>query len=685
MKNSMVLVGLAGVIGFIACGGNDKANYVDPSVTPAGSSGKTSRSGNGSTEDGGEGGAGTAGSVTRGGTGGSVAKPVEGGEGGIGEGGNAGAGGEAPGEPPTVTILSPDAVTDPLDGKVLVADSVDVVCKAEPGLTLDASPVDPTSVKIAVLDTNGGVVSEKAAGLTANADEYSATLPLTAVSTGKISLRCNAESTTHALGTDQRDSLADRGPKITLTAPPTNAKLALNDAVKITFTALPQPLGESDAQAEVASVGLSINGVKWPTVPVNGSPDSYEATVQFTDAAFMTKPNGSTTIGITATNKRNPIAATQLSTSSVFVDGSGPVIQVTSPGDKALVGGNVTLTFTATDAGSGVNQDSVSVSLNGVVHPFDLTKGWVQTGDSFTYTFDSRTVTGPQDSQITVTIAAKDNVKNAATPEQITLFLDNQGPQVDLDPANVRTVSPQGECSVSFDPLGTSAANDLSKGSGDDFLRVLVWEQTNRLQGSLALPHFAGTDNTSVSLYLANPSDATKLLVSSKTPGTGTCDAIGGGHAIGLDAVAGSGLPWYGAEGAAAPATGQLCTTPPGSKPSLLCNAKSDLWQVIVHSEGNLVEPAVYALGPAPNTNECTGIAWNYLPFVNEDGWVCFGAKATDKVGNVGVSPALRVCIDKNPSDGLVPPCASSTTDAPKCTDGCTAPARGGGRIVSLQ
>jgi hypothetical protein len=689
MKNSMVLVGLAGVLGFVACGGNDKANYVDPSVTPAGSSGKTSRSGNGSTEDGGEGGAGTAGSVTRGGTGGSVAKPVEGGEGGIGEGGNAGAGGEAPGEPPTVTILSPDAVTDPLDGKVLVADSVDVVCKAEPGLTLDASPVDPTSVKIAVLDTNGGVVSEKAAGLTANADEYSATLPLTAVSTGKISLRCNAESTTHALGTDQRDSLADRGPKITLTAPLPDKKVALKAPVKVSFTAIPQPLteaGDTQAEVNVATVSLKINSVVIATTPVNGSPGSYEAMVDLNGPLFNPKPNGATAIAISASNKRDPQPAVATLGSTVFVDGAGPVISVTAPISPSIVGGIVPVIFNVTDAGSGVSSDTVVVSVDDVKHQFnDDPANWQLDGNTYTYRFDSRDF--PNTVQLPIKVTASDTVNNASSSAAIPIYLDNVGPLVDLDPSPVRTRSDTGDCSASFDPLGSDAINDLQQdGTGLEFVRALVWDRTNQEIGSNVPLHFAGVKASSVQVFFRNPADPAELLINSKDPGSGTCNEIGASpnqaESINLTALQPAGFPWYSGEKVTSPVTGCVAYPTAGPPPNL-CGGVSSLWQVVRHRAYDLNEPAVYAFSPTAGS-ECTGQAWGFKSLVDADGFVCFAARAVDAIGNVGVSPPLRLCVDKNPGDASQPTCATSSVTPPSCTDGCVPPPRGGGNVISL-
>jgi hypothetical protein len=363
MRSTYLVVGVVGLLILAAaCGGDDKAPTV-PDADRGGSAGKSTggkstggKSTGGSVSAGGEGGANDTAGTTSGGKAGSGGS---GGSGGTLTDGVAGAGGADPGTPPTVTIVSPEAVTDPLGGKVLVADDVDVVCKVVKGVGGDADPVDPTSVKIAVLNAAGAVVSEKSAGLTVD-NQYAATIPLTAVASGKISLRCTAESTSNAIGTAARNTLADRGPKLTLTAPLAGAKLALKDAVKFSFTAEPAPLTVTgDTQADLASVSLKINGVTI-TAPPTGSPNAYEALVNFND--FVTKPNGNTSVTLTATNKRAPTAAIAIANSTVFVDGTGPVITVKTPHSSDLVGGFVTVDFTVTDTGTGVDADSVTVT-----------------------------------------------------------------------------------------------------------------------------------------------------------------------------------------------------------------------------------------------------------------------------------------------------------------------------------
>lgn len=701
MKNWIVLAGFSGVVGLVACGGDDPPAFVGSGGT-ASQGGKNAKGGTNPTlgGEGGDDGGSKGGSFTpaggKAGSGGKAgglggaggddggAGPVPGGAGGAG-----GAGGEETGTPPTVAILSPEVVTDPLGGKVLVSDNVDVTCKAVAGEGPDASPVDPNSVKIAVLDAAGEVViSEKTALLTANADEYAVAVPLTAVTSGKVVLRCSARSTTAALGQATLDTLADRGPKLTLTAPVKDFNLALKEPAKFTFTAVPQPLAPTgDTQADVASVELKINGVTVATAPVNGSPNTYEATVDLNGAQFTTKPNGSTAVALSATNKRAPKAASTALASTVIVDGAGPVIKVTAPTSAAIAGGIVTVSFTVTDAISGVNPDSIVVSFDTKSDQFKVSNAWghISGTDTYTFKFDSRAEFPTSKYQIPIKVTAQDIVGNSTSSVSIPVYLDNVGPQVDLDPRPLRTKAANGDCSGAFDPLG-DAVNDQQITNGVQLLRAFVWDKTNEPGSNVPL-HFAGVAPGSVRVLFRNPNDPKALLVNTVTSGTGTCNDVqyttDDFEFINLSALTPGGTTPYTGEKLAAP-VGSCTVFPSSGAPPKLCNGDSALSIVVGHNEYDLAEQAVYGYSPVSGS-ACTGQAWDFGSLVDADGFVCFAATATDTKGNVGISPPLRLCVDVNDAAHPgAPACATMSVALPTCTDGCTPPARGGGMVISL-
>jgi len=693
MRSTYLAAGALSLLGlFAACGSDEHAPTAgDP--TRGGSAGKSTGA------EGGDDGSGTGGSKGgRGGNGGSLNRAGSGGKGAMqtptggagGEGAEGGAPPEPVGAPPTVSIVSPAApVTDPLGGKVLVADSMEATCKASQGKGADASAVDPATVKIAILDATGtSVISEQLATLEPNTDLYKADkLSLTSVANGKIVLRCTASSLTHAVGTATLNLLADRGPKITITAPAKDAKLALKKPATFTFTALPVPVTPTgDTQADVKSVKLTINGVEVPTTPI-APPGTYEAKdINLNGPLFTTKPNGVTDIAITATDKRAPDAATSTNTSTVYVDGEGPLVSLTSPSNAEIVGGVVTVTFTASDP-SGIEDtaSSISVTVDSEKHGYnDEPINWTHVAGtaSYSFKFDSRRFSTVQ---IPIGITATDTVGNSTTLANTAVYLDNVGPKVDLDPLPVRVQDLNSKnCSASFDPVGDYNANDLQSGVGYDWFRAMVWEQTNQVAGSTALLHYKGTDQSSVKLFFRRPADK-PLLINSKTPGSGICDEIGdtgnAGEVVNLTALpAWGGNPLYNGNQTDFPAVPK-CTVPSQPPPDKMCSTASEMWQVIGHSESNLSEPAIFAYAKGPGIS-CNGEAWSYSALAQKmEGWVCLAARAEDGLRNVGVSPPLRVCFD-DPETPEHPACLDGK-NAPTCTDGCTPPPRGGGFVIS--
>jgi hypothetical protein len=380
------------------------------------------------------------------------------------------------------------------------------------------------------------------------------------------------------------------------------------------------------------------------------------------------------------------------------VDGDGPLIAIDSPVPQAVVGGKVTLRFTAADSGSGVDPKSVNVTLysGATAQFFDTKKGWTHTGDKYTYTFDSKDIeAGGAKVQTTINVRASDGVGNpSASGQSVEIYLDNVPPQIDLDPQNVRA-----NCSGSFDPSGPASLNDLQGTPGNGsldrrigFFRVFVNERTNSQPGQSIFYH-SGTDQKEVRLYVQpDPEHASRKLLVNKNPGVDdTCDDIGGIDDIqnapqfsalkGIATTNPMGTPWYRNDPDVPPAPAACGMLTEQSRPPFLCPTQSsDMWFVPYRVE--LKEPYVYVVGtPDPQDVSCTGIDLAFLTADQPDGWVCVAARVVDKAGNVGLSPPLRLCAD-DPATPDHPPCALSSMTPPTCTDGCTPPVRGGGFLL---
>jgi hypothetical protein len=642
---------LAAVL-FAGCGGDKPTVFVDEPKTRGGSSSAGGKGGNSS--DGGE--------DSAGGMGAESGDPLA----------------------PQLVITSPQGTQDPNGARVLIGDEVTVTCRAVRSRVDGAGEVNASSVKLALLDAAGKVVEEKVGTVAKAEDEYQGEFSLVTLASGPIRFRCSAEDAAKRAASTQLDTLLDRGPSIELIQPVSMAAHALSQPLDVEFKVTPALLTEEDEQAGVRAVSLDVAGVDIDLAGAEEEPGHYRLQIDLSDPKFTPAPNGPVPLTVKATNERAPEAVTTTLAEQAIIDGAGPTIAIVGPLDKATVGGNVQLRFTVKDAVSGVDSNSVEVALNDVKHPYDPDSDqWSLVDDAYTFEFDSRLVKNSK-VQITVNVGARDKVGNAAAAVSELLYLDNFPPDVDLDPLNIRTKSlAGGRCSVSFDPVGVDAENDLGVANVASIFRAVVWDKTNS-DPSIPIAHFSKTDPSSVRLYLEAGPIKPLLIDKDKD---GICDEVAevdSTNSIVLNTVEKVQTPWYSSEGAeVAPAAAALrCKeeTALGTQPKKLCTSeKSDMWHVIDDNYNQT--PVIYGASVTSGA-ECTGVAWEFTSKVDTDGWVCFAARAADNVGNVGVSRPLRVCVD-DPSIPGTPPCAnSSTTPPPSCTDGCTPPARWGNVAV---
>jgi hypothetical protein len=649
MRNILLVVGAAGLVGiFSACGGS--SDHAGVPNDPGSSSGK--------------------------GTGGS--KPAT--NGGKNSGGSDSVGGAGGADDstntdplgPTVIITSPEELTDPDQDGVLSGSDVTATCNAVQSRAVGAGKVNAASVELAILDAKGKVLDKKPGVPTVIANEYSAKFNLTAVPAGVVSFTCTAADVNMHQGMARLATLLDKGPLVTIIGPKANSAHPLSEPLDIEFTVEAAPLSNKDANAEidVDSVKLSLVGQPIDLADAMDKPGHYRLQVDLADPKlFNPVPSGPVPLVVEASNQRTPDPVTATTAEDVVVDGAGPTIQIVNPGDKAVVGGKVKLSFNVTDTVSGVDQNSVTVSLNMDNHEFDATlDSWSVVNGLYTFEFDSRQAQGSK-VQITVNVGASDKVGNVSTGASELLFLDNYPPYIDLDPLNIRTET-DGKCSRSFDPVGNAAKNDLDSAERAGIFRAIVWDETNHID-EVPYKHPANTNPESVRLYLQSD-NSTPLLVDKDDDGI--CDDVAqvdSMDSISLSPVPRDGVPWNLKDDDTAPATASIgCTTEVGTAPGRLClNKDSDMWQVI--QDDYTGQPVVYARSPTPSGAECTGVSWEFGTFVDADGWVCFATRAVDNVGNVGVSRPIRICVDDPDRDGT-PPCATQSLAPPSCTDGCT-------------
>jgi hypothetical protein len=291
--------------------------------------------------------------------------------------------------------------------------------------------------------------------------------------------------------------------------------------------------------------------------------------------------------------------------------------------------------------------------------------------------FDSTQASATSVSQATINIDAADSVGNLARGESLILYLDNVPPIVDLDPSLIREKKRGADnyCSLAFDPVGPSAANDADPTATPvrvQTYRALVWEQTNETTGQTILYH-SGTDIDSVYLYVQPDADVPLLIDEDKD---GTCEELSATRAVNpldlpkqhLKGKLPVGDSWFGADANEVEPQWAGCQYQNQTEPTRRCEpTPADMHRVIKFDHDSSV-PVIFAMGNLPASGpSCVGTEWETATY--GEGWMCFAARALDRVGNVGISAPLRVCVD----DGVDPP-ADCSGPPPSCTDGCTPP-----------
>jgi hypothetical protein len=578
---------------------------------------------------------------------------------------------------PDVKFTMPDPAKDLKDDTLITSAMLAVRCRAT---QRSGSKAKVASVVITLDKVNDEAKAEAQPATTkvGDTDEYEAKFDLSNRPNGPLKFRCVAKdaatmpnSTALAL-----DTFLDLGPKVELEAPKNNDVYALRTPVTVKFQVTPQPLSDDDEEGAVKSVKLLVSGMEQEVAEAEDKPGFYQASIDFNDKTLFMVPPTSAEILVTASNGRTPTAATRSAKSDVKIDGDGPSIKVVTPTNGSIVHGEVLLKVTVEDL-SGVTPGSLIASIK-IFETLLKISEWDMMGTSYQHTFDTRTF-GNTLTQLTINLTATDVVGNQTDPPaSITVRLDNLPPVLDLDPPAIREYRPDPPdktyCSTLFDPVGDRAVDDLGVGLQQSVFRVLVEDQANHAEGALA-DYYAGVDRSKVVLY-AQSDPSVPLLID--TNGDGICDEINFmdlpeskqptiTNLTALEPRGGSYFPKMLTD-----YSGPSCTDPnpggaePGMLPGALCPL-TDMFRVVAgRAEGK--PPAVYGFMPTNgSTGECEGGAWEVQPIVGE-GWRCLAARAEDTIGNVGISPPLRVCFHK--STGPAPSCPPG--DAPSCTSNCT-------------
>jgi hypothetical protein len=573
---------------------------------------------------------------------------------------------------PVVELKNVTAISDPLQGPVLMGASLEVLCEAKQRTR--GTAVDIASVRVQLLDATNKILDE-APLASQGVDIFKGSVALTKVPTGLVRVRCAAKDTTTPTALNNWSDVTtyyDAGPTITIeglddtSIVPRGSDETNGPEFTIQFKVDPAPLASGDTGAEVNGVVFKLRDEE--QVPIKTA-DGWKFDVDFEALVGTGTAIDELKIEIVATNKRTPTAATATKVLVVKVDSKPPTITVVSPATNTIVGGRVKVILNVTDDLSGVsaNTDLTYATLGDIVG--DKPKFVVGLdrvpGMPNTYTFDFDASNFPGQSDIPINITASDNVGNKAVKD-IKVRFDTVPPWVSLESPYVRDCTDkQPTCSGRFKALGASPQDGAIVGPSTKF-RTLVLER-GIVVDKIPQVWISGIQDNSVILYTQPATASSPLVVDND--GDGVCDALA------IDLVAGSvtqhtmspvgaaGIrpPSGESESLLEPAIPSRFTPLPSGELTTKCD--SDLYYAITQFTPDRAT-AVYAFDPTGT--HCDGVSFN---LGSGTGWTCIVAVAMDNSGNLGISNPIRVC-----RTGGTETCSSPMPANLTCRKDCTMP-----------
>ena len=469
----------------------------------------------------------------------------------------------------------------------------------------------------------------------------------------------------------------DLGPSITFLAPTDGERFKNSASVQV------QIRDTVDIQTNTIKVTLGSTALKLKQVSAVKATGSfkyvYQASLVFKD--FTPVLTGSQLLTAEATNKNNTRAT---AIRKFVVDNTGPVIAITSHKASDLIGGTITLSATFTDAAGILDSSVKAVVGKGLDVRVVKLKPGTKAG-TYESVFDARLL-GVHDLWPVMSFRASDKLGNE-NHEDIEVGLDNGPPVVELDPPTTYHMAQEKkkvvECSKALDPVGASAANDLWEVPQITEIRARIEDQGNLVPSAKWVP-VSLVDNTSVVLYVLD--DTSQPLV---VDGDGDewCDQINPKVIPkGSNPTAKQAVP---VKLTAVPPVGKAdyfycdtkkCGSPPSAcaiwgtekaAPTKLCQSTKSV--VVPNAVGHsAMVPAIYTIPPVVASVagfKCLGLPFDFLANKIDNGWVCVAVVAKDALGNLGVSPPIRLYVNNDSSfTKAVPTGAAKAMTAPSCT-----------------
>lgn len=202
----------------------------------------------------------------------------------------------------------------------------------------------------------------------------------------------------------------------------------------------------------VKTVQVVVNGQTY-NLTYNSSTGKYEATItapnkssyQLDGHYYPVTVTASDTAGNSVT-KTATDATLGASLQLKVKEKTAPVISITSPTNGSLIANNKpTFKWTVTDDDSGVDPDSISITIDST----KITSGITKTATSSGYSCQYTPTTALSDNSHTIKFNASDNDGNVATQKSITITIDTVAPELDITSPAEGSITNVATCTVS--------------------------------------------------------------------------------------------------------------------------------------------------------------------------------------------------------------------------------------------
>jgi len=202
----------------------------------------------------------------------------------------------------------------------------------------------------------------------------------------------------------------------------------------------------------VQSVKATINGQE-VTLTLNSSTGKYEATVTAPGKSSFNQAGGYYPVSVTATDDAGNSTTVDANDSTlgaslrlVVKEKVVPVITITGPtADAYLTSNKPTITWKITDDDSGVNPDTISITIDSETYTDGITKTAVSGGYECSYA----PATALTDGTHTVKVNAQDNDGNVAVEKSVAFIVDTVPPALDVPSPVDGSVTNKASCVVS--------------------------------------------------------------------------------------------------------------------------------------------------------------------------------------------------------------------------------------------